>query len=173
MSHSRTELLRWQYELTWSLLELHLAELEPDDFGWTTATHHWTMHQDSAGGWTPDWADTEPSPIPVPTLGWVTWHLGWWWSVTLDHLRGRAPRDRADITWPGPGQPTVDWLRGLHAEWTAVLAELTDTGLDAPATFPWPDDPAKTVGHTLAWVNAELMKNTAEIGQLRLLRAAA
>nr|WP_308213084.1 hypothetical protein [Nocardia amikacinitolerans] len=29
-----------------------------------------------------------------------------------------------------------------------------------------------TVTHLAAWVNAELMKNAAEIGQLRLLRAA-
>jgi hypothetical protein len=28
------------------------------------------------------------------------------------------------------------------------------------------------VAHMLAWVNAELMKNVTEIGQLRLLRAA-
>ena len=35
-----------------------------------------------------------------------------------------------------------------------------------------PDDREYTVAHMLAWVNAELMKNVAEIGQLRLLRAA-
>jgi hypothetical protein len=28
------------------------------------------------------------------------------------------------------------------------------------------------MGHTASWVNVELMKNVAEIGQLRLLRAA-
>ncbi|AXB47259.1 DinB family protein [Amycolatopsis albispora] len=168
----RTELLRWQYELTWSLLELHLAELEPADFTWLPAANHWTMHPDGNGGWVPDWAETEPSPIPVPTLGWVSWHLGWWWSVTLDHLTGRAPRDRTEIAWPGPGQPTVDWLRGLHAEWTTVLERLTDADLDAPAPFPWPDGD-RTIAHTIAWVNAELMKNAAEIGHLRLLHAAA
>ncbi|WP_422395020.1 hypothetical protein [Nocardia vulneris] len=38
-------------------------------------------------------------------------------------------------------------------------------------TFSWPDEGGKSVAHTLAWVNAELMKNAAEIGQLRLLHA--
>lgn len=28
-----------------------------------------------------------------------------------------------------------------------------------------------TVAHTVAWVNAELMKNVSEVGQLMLLRA--
>lgn len=32
--------------------------------------------------------------------------------------------------------------------------------------------PRYTVAHMVAWVNAELMKNVAEIGQLRLQRAA-
>ncbi|QRN81399.1 MAG: DinB family protein, partial [Nocardiopsis sp. BM-2018] len=30
----------------------------------------------------------------------------------------------------------------------------------------------KTNAHTAAWVNSELMKNAAEVGQLRMLRAA-
>lgn len=37
--------------------------------------------------------------------------------------------------------------------------------------FPWRDNPSKTVGHLISWVNAELLENTAEIGQLRMLRA--
>lgn len=45
--------------------------------------------------------------------------------------------------------------------------------LPARAPFPWVDRPDRTVGHTAAWVNAELMKNTAELGQLRLIQAAA
>jgi len=90
------------------------------------------------GSYTPDWADTEPDPVPVPTIGWLSWHMGWWWSVAVDHAHGRAPRD-----------------------------------LDATAPFPWPKDPQHTVAHMVAWVNAELMKNVAEIGQLRLQRAAA
>jgi hypothetical protein len=119
----------------------------------------------------PDWAETEPDPVPVPTIGW-SWHIGWWWGVTLDHLEGRPPRDRADIAWPCPGKPTVDWLRDLRTAWLTALAGLTETALDTTAPFPWPNDPEHTTADMLAWANAELMKNAAEIGQLRLLRAA-
>jgi hypothetical protein len=117
-------------------------------------------------------AETEPDPIPVPTIAWITWHLGWWWSVTLDHLRARAPRDRTDVTWPGDAASTVTWLRRLHTEWIEVLDALTDDDLDTQATFPWQGDPTMTVAHTLAWANTELAKNASEIGQLRLVRAA-
>lgn len=57
-------------------------------------------------------------------------------------------------------------------DWLAVLERLTDADLDLTAPFPWQSNPARTVAHMVGWVNSELMKNTAEIGQLRLLRAA-
>ncbi|MEU3143772.1 DinB family protein [Streptomyces sp. NPDC006999] len=169
---SRTELLRWQFELTWSLFEYHLERLEPDDFLWEPAVRCWTMHRSADGTWVPDWAETEPDLVPVPTIAWVSWHIGWWWSVTPDHTRGRPPRERTDITWPGEGSATVQWLRGLRTEWLATLDNLTDTDLDTTAPFPWPDAPECTLAHTVARVNTELLKNATEIGQLRMLRAA-
>lgn len=172
MSASRCDLLRWQFDLTWSLFDYHLERLEPGDFLWEPAAHCWTMHQAADGTWVPDWADTEPDPVPVPTIGWVSWHIGWWWSVTIDHARGRVPRERTEIVWPGGGKAAIEWLRGLRDDWLAVLDGLGDAELDAAAPFPWQDDPRHTVAHMVAWVNAELMKNATEIGQLRLLRAA-
>lgn len=115
MSASRPELLRWQFDLTWSLFEFHLAEVKPEDFLWEPSTLCWTVRQDGNGAWIPDWADTEPDPIPVPTIAWLTWHIGWWWSVTLDHARQRTPREREEITWPGDGQAAIEWLRDLRA----------------------------------------------------------
>ncbi len=172
MSSTRRELLRWQFELTWSLFEYHLDRLQPAHFRWAAAGHSWTVRPDPAGRWVPDWADTEPDPVPVPTVAWLTWHIGWWWSVATDHLQGRPPRERTEVHWPGDGEATIAWLRELQAEWLTVLDRLTDVDLDAVAPFPWPHDPQHTVGHLLAWVNAELMKNVAEIGQLRLLHEA-
>jgi hypothetical protein len=68
--------------------------------------------------------------------------------------------------------PTIEWLRGLRKDWLAVLDRLTDADLDVTAPFPWQNNPERTVAHMVGWVNSELMKNAAEIGQLRLLRAA-
>ncbi|MET8569468.1 DinB family protein [Streptomyces sp. NPDC004783] len=168
----RVDLLRWQFDLTWSLFEHHLERLGPDDFLWEPAALCWTVRRSEDGAWVPDWAETEPDPVPVPTIGWLSWHIGWWWSVAADHVHGRAPRERGDITWPGAGRPAVEWLRRLRADWLEALDRLTDDELEPSAPFPWQDDPRHTVAHMLAWVNAELMKNAAEIGQLRLQRAA-
>ncbi|SCL48962.1 DinB superfamily protein [Micromonospora citrea] len=173
MPESSRALLRWQFDLTWALFEHHLERLEPADFLWEPAEHCWTVRRDANGDLVPDWADTEPDPVPVPTIAWLTWHIGWWWTVAVDHLRGRTVRQRTDVAWPGAGGPTVAWLRGLRTEWLDVLDGLTDADLDRTAPFPWQDDSGHTVTHMVAWANAELMKNVAEIGQLRLLRAAA
>lgn len=169
---SRGELLRWQFDLTWSLLELHLEQLTPADFLWEPAARCWTVRSDVDGVWVPDWREPEPEPAPIPTIGWVSWHIGWWWTVTMDHAQGRSPRDRSEIGWPGEGSATIGWLRGLRTDWLAVVDRLTEADLDATAPFPWPSNPERTVAHMVGWVNSELMKNTAEIGQLRLLRAA-
>ncbi|MEE2059735.1 DinB family protein [Rhodococcus artemisiae] len=172
MSTSRRELLRWQFDLTWSLFEFHLDRLQPDDFLWQPAGLCWTVHERTDGLWTPDWDETEPDPIPVPTIAWVMWHIEWWWTVTLDHVQGRTPRDRTEIRWPGSGEASIARLRDLHDEWVVVLDTTTDEHLDSPAPFPWQGDPDMTVAHTVAWVDVELTKNVAEIGQLRLLRHA-
>lgn len=65
-----TELTR-QFDLAWALTDLHLSALKDDDFLWEPAGLVWTVHQDTAGRWRPDWADAEPDPIPVPTIGWL------------------------------------------------------------------------------------------------------
>ncbi|MFF5180720.1 DinB family protein [Micromonospora sp. NPDC000316] len=171
MPVSRRDVLQWQFDLTWSLFEYHLERLESADFLWEPAAHCWTVRPTDDGRSMPDWADAEPDPVPVPTIGWITWHIGWWWTVALDHVQGRPPRERTEIAWPG-GDKAVAWLRDLRTEWLEVLARLDDADLDGTAPFPWQGDPAHTVAHMLAWVNAELMKNAAEIGQLRLMRHA-
>ncbi|MER6670046.1 hypothetical protein ABT256_36190 [Amycolatopsis japonica] len=50
---------------------------------------------------------------------------------------------------------------------------MTDADLDAPSVYPFGEEAGLTFAHTVAWVNAELMKNVSEIGQLRMQRRAA
>jgi hypothetical protein len=158
-----------QFDLAWALADLHLSALVEDDFLWEPAPLCWTVRADPSGVWRPDWADVEPDPLPVPTVGWLTWHIEWWWSTVIDHLNGVTPRDRADVTWPGSGAAAVSQLRALAARWRELLFKLD---VERPSSFPWGADASRTVAHTALWVNVELTKNIAEIGQLRLLRAA-
>jgi DinB superfamily len=161
-----------QFDLAWALADLHLSALVEDDFLWEPAALTWTVRPDPSGSWRPDWADTEPDPLPVPTIGWLSWHIDFWWSVAIDHLFGRPPRERTDITWPGSGAAAVARIRELGRQWREVVAGLTADDLRRPSPFPWGPDAGYTVANTALWVNIELTKNIAEIGQLRLIRAA-
>ncbi|MDX3660436.1 DinB family protein [Streptomyces sp. ID05-26A] len=161
MAESRSDLLRWQFEMTWSLFEYHLDLLEPEDIGWEPGSAHVFTMRHNGTTWERDWPTPEQESAGVATIAWLTWHIGWWWTAAIDHVREQEPRE---VTWPGP-EKAIGWLRRLKDEW---LETVDGADLDAATTFPWPDG-ALTVAHTVAWVNAELMKNVAEIGQLRRL----
>lgn len=135
------DLLRWQFDLTWALFTYHLERIEPDDFLWEPVANCWTMRPAGDGTWVPDWAESEPDPVPLPTAGWLSWHIGWWWSTALAHVRGHTPPERTGVVWPGAGGPTVAWLNGLRVDWLEALDRLTDADLASAAPFPWGNDP--------------------------------
>ena len=110
-----TDEVLFQFDLAWALADLHLSALVEADFLWEPAPLCWNVRPDAAGVWRPDWADAEPDPLPVPTIGWLTWHIDWWWSTAIDHLAGATPRDHTDVTWPGSGAAAVARLRELAA----------------------------------------------------------
>ena len=75
-----TDELRWQFDLAWALAELHLSALVDDDFSPQAPVAAGAGELDGAarratGRGSPDWADAEPDPLPVPTIGWLTWHI--------------------------------------------------------------------------------------------------
>jgi len=164
--------LLWQFDLVWTLAELHFVNLVEDDCLWQPSPISWTVRRDAAGLWRPDFAEVEPDPVPTPTIGWLMWHIDWWWSSAVNQLRGRPPPAREHITWPGQGNAAITHLRQLSDNWRTLVAQLDDDDLHRPSSFPWHPDTGHTVTHTAMWVNVELTKNITEIGQLRLTRAA-
>lgn len=168
LEHIR-RLLRDQLAIAWALLEHHLQNVTDEDLMWPPAPLNWTMHRNS-NGWEPDWADTEPLPTPVPTVAWLTWHLGWWWTTATAHLNRSVIPQRKEISWPGTATGTVEWLTRIHADYHTTLLQQQDLG--ANSAFPWAGEADRTLADMAAWVNIELMKNAAEIGQLLILRRA-
>ena len=163
------QVLQQQMSTAWALLDYHVQQWRDDDLFWGPAPSHWTMHQ-VEGGWAPDFAEVEPTPVPAPTIAWLTWHIGWWWTTALAHLERTEIPAREDIGWPGTCASITEWLGNIHQAWRTGLAA-TDR-LDDESAFPWPAGSGHTVADMCAWVNIELTKNAAEIGQLLVLRHA-
>jgi hypothetical protein len=80
---SQIEILRWQFDLTWRLAEQHLPGLSDAVCLWRAAPGASTVRQEIGGAWRPDWSDEAPNPAPTVTIGWLTWHVIWWWSSVL------------------------------------------------------------------------------------------
>ncbi len=166
------EEVRRQFELAWALTDLHLGALTETDFLWEPAESCWTVRQDEHGRWRADFAEVEPDPVPVPTIAWLTWHIDFWWSAAIAAMHHRPPPAPSDVFWPGGGAAAALRIRALADQWRNLLAGLTIDDMAAPARFPWSPAEGRTAGDTVLWATVELAKNAAEIGQLRLLRAA-
>jgi hypothetical protein len=95
----------------------------------------------------------------------------WWWTAAAASLTGDVPPEPAVIEWRG-GADAIRRIRGFAERWRSTLAALTPRDLEVASLFPWGPDAERTVEDTVLWLNVELTKNAAEIGQLRLLRAA-
>jgi hypothetical protein len=164
------DLLEDQLATSWKLLDLHLADLGDDECLWQPAPRGPHVVED-AGAWRAAWPESEDYETGPASIAWLTWHIGFWWSMVLDHSFGDGTLQREDVTWPGSADATRGWLTELHDEWAAELAALPDRELVSTERARWPftDRPFHRVA---AWVNLELMKNASEIGYCRFLYAA-
>ncbi len=161
------ETLKWQFRLTWQLADYHLPRLTDDMCLWEPAAGSWSVRKARDDKWYPDWVEPEPDPAPTVTIGWLTWHIIWWWSGLLAKIREEAPLPRQEITWPGNASAVVMKLQELSEEWTEALNKLSSNDLERPFGYPWSEERPMRVA--LAWANSELMKNIAEIGIIRHL----
>jgi len=168
-NEARGTLLR-QLETAWKLTSFHLDGLTTEECLWRPARKGLHVHQVSDGDWRADWPERESYDIGPPSIVWLTWHIGFWWSTVLDHSFGSGALSREDVRWPGTADGVRVWLRGLADEWRAKLEQISDEDLRAVERTRWPfrDRPFADV---VAWVNLELTKNAAEIGYARFLYA--
>lgn len=164
MSFDRRDSLIWQFGLVHRLADIHLPGLTDAACLWEPGPGSWTVRRSEDGNWRPDWSETEPEPAPPVTIGWLSWHLIWWWSALLASMRGETPAPREELFWPGSAAASVERLATLFAEMEAALGE---ADLDRMLAYPWPEP--RPLAQALAWANLELMKNVAEIGVVRHL----
>jgi hypothetical protein len=159
-----------QFETAWKLVTYHLDGLTTEECLWRPAAKGLHVHQVADGSWHADWPDHEGLDLGPPSIAWLTWHIGLWWSMVLDHSFGDGNLSREDVFWPGNADGVREWLGQLQGRWQAVLAQATEGDLRSTERTRWPfhDRP---FGDILAWVNVELTKNAAEIGYARFLYA--
>jgi hypothetical protein len=162
--------MRNQFDIAWALTSYHLDTLTTEECLWRPAPVGLHIHQHDDGTWGADWPEREGYDIGPPSIGWVTWHINFWWSMTLNHSFGDGTLTRERVLWPGSADAVRARLSELRNEWIAAIERLTDDDLRSPANAKWPiqDRPFSDI---VGWLNVELMKNAAEIGYARFLYA--
>ncbi|HEU4429825.1 MAG TPA: DinB family protein, partial [Myxococcota bacterium] len=128
------------------------------------------VHRAADGMWRADWPEREGYDIGPPSIAWLTWHIGFWWSMAIDHSFGDATLTREQVLWPGDADAVRTSIARLHRDWRAAIERLSDEELRSSQRARWPlrDRPFADV---IAWANVELTKNAAEIGYARFLFA--
>src|SRR5205814_10075990 len=138
MASEARDYLQRQLDMAWKLAKLHLDGLTTDECVWRPASEGLHVHQGADGKWRPDWPDHEGYDLGPPSIAWVTWHIGFWWSMVLDHSFGRGTLVRESVLWPGAASVLRAWLGGHHAQWRAVLEKMTDDELRSTRRTAWP-----------------------------------
>jgi hypothetical protein len=171
MSASLRETLLRQLDIAWRLASYHLDGLTTEECLWRPAPTGPHVRRGADGTWHADWPDREDYGIGPPSIAWITWHMAFWWSMALDHAFGGATLAREDVAWPGTAEGVRDRLGGLHRQWRDAIAALPEAEFASAGRTRWPfrDRPFADV---VAWANAELVKNAAELGYARFLHAA-
>jgi hypothetical protein len=160
-----------QLDVAWGLLSLHMTGLDDGEALWRPTGKGPHVRLASDGEWIADWPEREDYTVGLPSIAWVSWHIGFWWSMVQDHSFGDGSLRREDVTWPGTVDSVRAWLTSLRVEWVRCVSGMSDEDFESRARTRWPmnDRPFADVA---AWVNVELMKNAAEIGFARFLYAA-
>jgi hypothetical protein len=159
-----------QLALAWQLTTYHLESLTTEECLRRPAARGLHVHRLADGTWRADWPEHEGYDLGPSSIAWMTWHLGFWWSMALDHNFGARNLKREDVTWPGDAEGVRTWLSTLHARWQAALSAQTDADLAMASGVHWPFE-NRPRADLFAWANTELTKCAAEIGYARFLLA--
>lgn len=168
MSDDLRRCLLGQLDIPWALTSYHLEGLTTEECLWRPAKAGLHVRQDASGFWRADWPDHEGYDLGPPSIAWLTWHIGFWWSTALDHAFDDGKLAREDVSWPGSADAARSWIGELHDRWRQEIERLTDDDLRSTERTRWPVQ-HRPFADVVAWVNVELMKNAAEIGYARFL----
>ena len=162
--------LLWQLEIAWKLATYHLNSLTTEECLWRPSFVGLHVWKNARGEWVADWPEQETYDIGPPSIAWVTWHMGFWWSMVLDHSFGTSALRREDVLRSGGADATRAWLGSLHSQWLDNVQDLPVEDVEGSRLTRWPFQ-GRPFRDVVAWANLELAKNAAEIGYARFLYA--
>lgn len=164
------ENILFQLDMCWQLYLYHMENLQEEEVFWVFSPKGLQVRKQD-DGWSVDWPEDESYEIGPSSIAWIMWHIIYWWTTALDSNFGDGTLRKEDIPWPGSIEKAKEAIRTLHDKWILKLNELTYEDYLSAKYTKWPLENRSFVDIAL-WLNGELMKNVAEIGNGRFLYAA-
>ncbi|MFY2558102.1 DinB family protein [Corallococcus terminator] len=171
MTHPVRDTLLGQLDIAWALTQYHLESLTTEECLRRPGQVGLHVQQGADGLWRAEWPQHEGYDLGPASVAWLTWHLGFWWSMVLNHSFGDATLTREAVYWPGTADEVRAWIARLHGEWRGHVERLGDEDLRSTERTRWPLQ-GKPFGDIVGWASLELMKNAAELGYARFVLAA-
>jgi hypothetical protein len=169
MSGQISSILLQQHEVAWKLASYHFEDLSTAECLWRPSSIGLHINADSEG-WRGHWPESESYDLGPPSIAWILWHIGYWWSMTINYSFDDGQLCKDSITCPDNAADAVTWIESLHDSWISHLRALTDSEMQSAerSRFPYHE---RAFSDVAAWLNIELTKNAAEIGYARFLYA--
>ena len=159
------DLLARQLSEAFHEMRTRLHGLTDEEFFWEPAPGAWTVYRDPEGHWDHHYAEPDPDPGPLTTIGWRLTHVAM--CKVMYHEYAYGPRTLTWLTLETPGSvaDTTDMLDTGHALLTEDLAAIDDPDLERPVMTNWGERwPAWRIFWTMIHHDAH---HGGEIGALR------
>ena len=163
------ENILFQFDMCWQLYLYHMNNLEDTEALWVFNAAGLQVYKQE-DHWCIDWPETESYEIGPASIAWTLWHIIYWWSTALDCNFDNGTLKKDDIPWPGSVEKAKATINSQHDQWVLKLNEMSEADYLSKQYAKWPLIDRSFVDIAL-WLNAELMKNAAEIGYGRFLYA--
>lgn len=160
----------FQLDMCWQLYNYHMETLTDEEALWVFDADGLQVREKSST-WKADWPHTEAYEIGPASIAWILWHIIYWWSTALNYNFGDGSLTKDDVIWPGSVCMAKAKIQELYTEWKAKLDAVSEDDLEKHEHAKWPFENENFATIAL-WLNAELMKNAAEIGYGRFLYCA-
>jgi hypothetical protein len=134
---SRVQLLLHQMDGVYARLRERLAGLTDDEYFWEPAPGCWTIHRDESGAWVADYAEPDPDPAPVTTIGWRLVHVADCKVMYHEWAFGPGKLAFPDLAPPATAAGAIVRLEEGQRLLRAELETLSERALDEPRSTNW------------------------------------
>jgi DinB superfamily len=134
---SRVQLLLAEMDEVYGRLRNRLVGLDDDEYFWEPVPGCWTIHRDDAGAWVADYAEPDPEPAPVTTIGWRLVHIADCKLMYHEWAFGPAELTFPDLVAPATAAGAIARLEQGQRLLRSELEGLPDAALDAPRLTNW------------------------------------